>query len=64
MLKAITKAPEAIGQVMAPGVSTRLHGSFEDPVGFSGTEEGSSAEFRKVRGQIEARVRTFVEGGA
>jgi arsenate reductase (thioredoxin) len=47
-----------------PGVTARLHWSFEDPVAFSGTEEEPLAKFREVRDQIEARVRAFVEVGA
>jgi arsenate reductase len=47
-----------------PGVSARLHWSFEDPVSYSGSEEESLMKFREVRDQIEARVRAFVASGA
>jgi len=42
-----------------PGVSERVHWSFEDPAGVEGTEEERLAEFRRVRDQIAARVGEF-----
>lgn len=42
-----------------PGVSQRLHWSFEDPAAFEGTEEEKLAKFRQVRDLIEARVREW-----
>lgn len=43
-----------------PGVSTRLHWSFEDPAAVSGTEEEKRAKFREVRDQIEAKVKAWL----
>ena len=43
-----------------PGVSTRMHWSFEDPARFEGTEEEKLAKFRQIRDQIEARVRQWM----
>jgi len=44
-----------------PGVSQRLHWSFEDPVAFSGSDEARLSMFRQVRDQIGDRVRTWLE---
>lgn len=43
-----------------PGVSERLHWSFEDPVAFDGPEDAHLQTFRQVRDQIEAQVRAWV----
>lgn len=42
-----------------PGVSQRLHWSFEDPAAFEGTEEEKLEKFRQIRDQIEARIREW-----
>lgn len=42
-----------------PGVSQRLHWSFEDPAAFEGTEEEKLAKFRQVRDLIAVRVREW-----
>jgi arsenate reductase len=47
-----------------PGVVKRLHWSFDDPAWVTGTEEERLTAFRRVRGEIEARVRTFVREAA
>lgn len=39
-----------------PGVSERIHWSFEDPAAFIGTEEEVLAKFRAIRDQIEIKV--------
>lgn len=44
-----------------PGLSTRLHWSFEDPAAFVGPEEERLEKFRQVRDQIEAKIREFLE---
>lgn len=44
-----------------PGVSQRLHWSFEDPAAFSGSDEARLSKFRQVRDQIGDRVRTWLE---
>jgi len=44
-----------------PGVSERLHWSFEDPAAYEGTIEARLAKFRQVRDQIEQKVRAFLE---
>jgi arsenate reductase len=43
-----------------PGVSARMHWSFEDPAKFEGTKEEKLAKFREVRNLIEKRVREWV----
>ena len=42
-----------------PGAKNRLHWSFEDPAAAQGSEEERMAEFRRIRNQIQHRVRTF-----
>jgi arsenate reductase len=43
-----------------PGVSQRLHWSFEDPSAFHGTDEEKLANFRRVRDQIEEKVKAWI----
>ena len=43
-----------------PGVSTRMHWSFEDPAKFEGTEEEKLAKFREVRDLMEKKIRKWV----
>ena len=43
-----------------PGVSSRLHWSFEDPAKFEGNEEQKLGKFREVRDLIEERIRHWV----
>jgi arsenate reductase (thioredoxin) len=43
-----------------PGVTKRLHWSFEDPAAFDGTPEEKLAKFREVRDQIEVKVRNWL----
>ncbi|MFZ5880651.1 MAG: arsenate reductase ArsC [Chloroflexota bacterium] len=43
-----------------PGVSQRMHWSFEDPAAFEGTDEEKLAKFRQVRDQIEQRIRAWL----
>ncbi|HMN60973.1 MAG TPA: arsenate reductase ArsC [Anaerolinea sp.] len=45
-----------------PGVSHRLHWSFEDPAAYEGSDEGKLAKFREVRDQIEAQISAWVAG--
>jgi arsenate reductase (thioredoxin) len=53
-----------------PGVTKRLHWSFPDPAGFTGTREERLAGTRKIRDQIRARIEMWcdemcaVEAGA
>lgn len=44
-----------------PGVINRLHWSFEDPARAQGSDEERLRVFRRVRDEIEAAVRRFVE---
>ena len=44
-----------------PGVATRLHWSFPDPSTFSGTQEERIEETRRVRDEIDNRIRRFCE---
>jgi arsenate reductase len=43
-----------------PGISKREHWSFEDPAAFEGTDEEKLAQFRKVRDQIEVRIKSWI----
>lgn len=43
-----------------PGVSTRLHWTFEDPSSFTGTYEEKLARTRMVRDAVKVRVEQFV----
>lgn len=43
-----------------PGVTKRIHWSFEDPAQFDGTEEQKLARFREVRDRIEHRIKAWV----
>lgn len=43
-----------------PGVSQRIHWSFEDPAAFAGSEDETLAKFRDVRDQIEQRIKAWV----
>lgn len=45
-----------------PGNGERLHWPFEDPAAVEGSEDERLAAFRKVRNQIDARIRVFLEG--
>jgi arsenate reductase (thioredoxin) len=44
-----------------PSASKTLHWSFDDPSSLSGTEEEKLGKTRKVRDEIEAEVRKFIE---
>jgi arsenate reductase len=43
-----------------PGKTERIHWSFEDPAARQGTEEERRAAFRRIRDQIDARIRAFI----
>ena len=43
-----------------PGIRQRLHWSFADPSRATGTEEERLAVFRRVRDQIESRIREWL----
>ncbi len=43
------------------GKAERIHWSFEDPAAVEGSEEMRLGSFRKIRDQIAARLRSFVE---
>jgi arsenate reductase len=48
-----------------PGVSLRLHWAFDDPAAAEGTEEERLEVFRRVRDEIDARIRAWlVEQGS
>ncbi len=44
-----------------PGRAERIHWSFEDPAAVQGSEEERLAAFRRVRDQIHARLRAWLE---
>lgn len=43
-----------------PGVSNRMHWSFEDPAKFEGTEKEKLAKFREIRDLIEKKIKAWV----
>lgn len=43
-----------------PGNTPRLHWSFEDPAGATGTEEAVLEVFRRVRTEIESRILSWL----
>lgn len=43
-----------------PGVTHRLHWSFEDPAAFDGPEEAKLSRFREIRDAIEQRVKDWL----
>jgi arsenate reductase len=44
-----------------PGISHRLHWSFEDPAAFEGSDDDTLRKFREIRDQIERRVQAWVK---
>jgi arsenate reductase len=44
-----------------PGITTRLHWSFEDPAALEGDHEARLASARKIRNEIQDAVKVFVE---
>lgn len=44
-----------------PGVSKRLHWPFDDPSSFTGSKEEIMSKTRKVRDDIELKIREFVD---
>jgi arsenate reductase len=43
-----------------PGVSQRMHWSYEDPAAFAGTDEEKLAKFREIRDLIEQRIQAWL----
>ena len=43
-----------------PGISHKLHWSFEDPTKFEGTPQEKLAKFREVRDLIEKKIKSWV----
>ena len=43
-----------------PGISKREHWSFQDPAAFEGPDDEKLARFRKIRDQIEAKIKSWV----
>ena len=43
-----------------PGVSNRMHWSFQDPAAAEGTDEEKLAKFREVRDLIEVRIKAWL----
>ena len=52
---------EAEGCPILPGVTTRLHWSFDDPSKFTGTHEERLERTRRVRDEIRAKIDSFFE---
>jgi arsenate reductase len=47
-----------------PGKTKRIHWSFDDPAAAEGDEAARLAIFRRVRDEIKARLREFIDGRA
>src|SRR5260370_5286093 len=47
-----------------PGAPQRVHWSLPDPAAVSGTREEKMAAFRRVRGELEKRIRLFLSSAA
>lgn len=45
-----------------PGAPAQLHWPFEDPAAYRGTDDEVRPVFRRVRDEIEARVRKYLRG--
>ena len=43
-----------------PGISQRLHWSFEDPAAIGGSDDEKLAKFREVRDQIDQRIKAWL----
>ncbi len=43
-----------------PGETQRIHWSFDDPAAASGSEDDQLVAFRRVRGEIQERLRSFI----
>ncbi len=43
-----------------PGISNRMHWSFQDPAAAKGTDEEKLAKFREVRDLIEAKIKGWL----
>src|SRR6266436_6395099 len=52
---------EAQGCPIFPGVTTRLHWSFDDPSKFTGTREERLEKTRRVRDEIRGKIDSFCE---
>ncbi len=52
---------DAEGCPIFPGVTTRLHWPFDDPSKFTGAHEERLKETRRVRDQIQAKIKSFCE---
>jgi arsenate reductase len=44
-----------------PGVTQRLHWSFEDPAAVKGDEDEQVAKFRQVRDQIDQKIKDWLQ---
>lgn len=44
-----------------PGITEKLHWSFEDPAAFEGTEAEKLAKFREVRDLMDQRIRAWLK---
>ena len=45
-----------------PGISRRLHWSFEDPAAFVGSDDEKLVKFREVRDQLERTIKEWLSG--
>jgi arsenate reductase len=59
----ITVCDESSGErcPIFPGITTRLHWSFDDPSSFTGTDEEKKEKTRVVRDKIKDKVEQFVK---
>ncbi len=60
----VTVCDEASGErcPIFPGVSTRLHWSFDDPSSFKGSYEERLSKTRTIRDAIQSKILGFVKG--
>jgi arsenate reductase len=47
-----------------PARTTRLHWSFEDPSAATGSEEKKLQTFRRIRDEIQVKIRSWISGPA
>lgn len=43
-----------------PGITKRIHWSFEDPAALDGTHEATLAATRRIKDEIEASIKSFI----
>ncbi|MCX6054160.1 MAG: arsenate reductase ArsC [Chloroflexi bacterium] len=44
-----------------PGITKKLHWSFEDPAAFIGSEDEKLSKFREIRDQIDQKIQSWID---